>query len=80
MRSYTVREDAGEVDNFIFLIKEPSGVQTENLLPVTLRVISTGSSTPADEGLYTTIIIGIPNLNRKFPYVRIRSACMQCVN
>ena len=55
MPSYTVREDAGELDDLIYIIKEPQGVQTESLLEVELRLLLTGSSTPAEEGLYTTI-------------------------
>ena len=79
MRSYTVREDAGKLDNFIFIVKEPSGVQTENLLPVTLQVLPTGSSnSPAEEGLYTRISIGILNLNRNSQItVQFKKNCVQ---
>ena len=52
MPSYTVREDAGELDDLIYIIKEPQGVQTESLLEVELQILATGSSTPAEEGLY----------------------------
>ena len=52
MPSYTVQEDAGVLDNFIFVVKEPAGVQTEMDIPVILNLV-TGSS--AVEGLYSMV-------------------------
>ena len=48
MPSYTVQEDAGVLNNLIFVVKEPAGVQTEKDISVILNLVGSSS---AEEGL-----------------------------